>query len=29
LMVVAHIASPTHTVNEIGAGYAAAWTFDF
>jgi len=26
LMVVAHIASPTHTVNEIGAGYAAPWT---
>jgi len=26
LMVVAHIASPAHTVNEIGAGYAAPWT---
>jgi hypothetical protein len=26
LMVVAHIASPTHTLHEIGAGYAALWT---
>jgi hypothetical protein len=26
LMVVTHIASPTHTVNEIGAGYAAPRT---
>jgi hypothetical protein len=26
LMVVAHIASPTRPVNEIGAGYAALWT---
>jgi hypothetical protein len=26
LMVVAHIASPTHLVNEIGAGYATPWT---
>jgi hypothetical protein len=26
LMVVAHIASPTHTSHEIGASYAALWT---
>jgi hypothetical protein len=26
LMVLAHIASPTHALNEIGAGYAALWT---
>jgi hypothetical protein len=26
LMIAAHIASPTHALNEIGAGYAAPWT---
>jgi hypothetical protein len=29
LMVVAHIARPTHTLNEIGAESATPWTFDF
>jgi hypothetical protein len=28
LIVVAHIASPAQTLNEIGAGDATPWTFD-
>jgi hypothetical protein len=29
LMVVAHIASPTHTLNETGTESTAPWAFNF